>query len=137
VIISLTGQQKKAEHFQVRTGPDGKPQKTSRDQPQQAQDSSGRGGRFKQRIVAKKKEEYEDYAEQMKTLAGAIYSAGQRCDSGRIGQSKMSHLHPERDPPTSQKIVVRNYIKPGDCLTIFFNKGQKQIRQYQDCELHG
>src|ERR1700735_3004792 len=70
VIISLKGEQKKTQNFQVRMGSDGKPQKTSLDQPQQqAQDAGGRGGRFRQRVVAKKKEEYEDYAEQMKALA--------------------------------------------------------------------
>ena len=31
--ISLKGEQKKQEHFQVRLGPDGKPQKTSLDPP--------------------------------------------------------------------------------------------------------
>ena len=32
VTISLKGEQKKQQHFQVRLGPDGKPQKTSLDQ---------------------------------------------------------------------------------------------------------
>src|SRR5207344_198806 len=42
VTISLKGEQKKQEHFQVRTGPDGKPQKTSLDAPAQPQESGGR-----------------------------------------------------------------------------------------------
>lgn len=33
VTISLKGEQKKVEHFRVRLGPDGKPQKTSIDPP--------------------------------------------------------------------------------------------------------
>src|SRR6201987_1238116 len=69
--ISLKGEQKKQEHFQVRLGPDGKPQKTSTDPPaappQQA-DSGGRGGRLKQHVVEKKKEEFQDYADQIKAL---------------------------------------------------------------------
>src|ERR1700734_118433 len=45
VIISLKGEQKKTQHFQVRMGSDGKPQKTSLDQPAQQQQNSGaRGG---------------------------------------------------------------------------------------------
>src|SRR5208283_2704036 len=67
VTISLKGEQKKQEHFQVRLGPDGKPQKTSID-PAPA-DEGESGGRLKRHIVEKKKEEYKDYAEQMKALA--------------------------------------------------------------------
>jgi hypothetical protein len=70
VTISLKGEEKKQQHYQVQMGPDGKPQKTSLDSAPAAQpQSSGRGGRLKQRVVEKKKEEYEDYAEQMKALA--------------------------------------------------------------------
>src|SRR5215467_3245908 len=57
VTISLKGEQKKQEHFQVRVGPDGKQQKTSLDPPANAQPE---GGRLKKRIVEKKKEEYKD-----------------------------------------------------------------------------
>ena len=66
VTISLKGEQKKQEHFQVRLGPDGKPQKTSLDPPADTEES---GGRLKRHVVAKKKEEYKDYADQMKALA--------------------------------------------------------------------
>ena len=67
VNISLKGELKKQEHFQVRFGPDGKPQKTSLDPP--AEPPSG--GRLKKHIVEKKKEEYKEYAEQMKALGSA------------------------------------------------------------------
>src|SRR5215469_14643625 len=66
VTISLKGEQKKQEHFQVRLGPDGKPQKTSLDPP--PSDSSGHEGRLKKRIVDKKKEEYKEYADNIKAL---------------------------------------------------------------------
>src|SRR5579862_5672910 len=64
VTISLKGEQKKQEHFQVRNGPDGKPQKTSLDPPpaDSSSDQGGRRGRVKQHVVEKKKEEYKDYA---------------------------------------------------------------------------
>src|ERR1700747_3473462 len=61
--ISLKGEQKKQEHFQVRLGPDGKPQKTSMDPPAQPApppSTGGRGGRLKEHVVEKKKEEYKD-----------------------------------------------------------------------------
>src|ERR1700744_5896189 len=65
--ISLKGEQKKQEHFQVRLGPDGKPQKTPLDAQAPAA-SSGREGRLKEHIIEKKKEEYKDYADQIREL---------------------------------------------------------------------
>ncbi len=64
VAISLKGELKKQEHFKVRLGPDLKPQKTSLDPPTDAAAPSG--GRLKQHVVEKKKEEYKDYADQIK-----------------------------------------------------------------------
>jgi hypothetical protein len=96
VIISLKGEQKKIQNFQVRMGSDGKPQKTSLDQPQQqSQDSAGRGGRFKQRVVAKKKEEYEELCRADESSGPTIYPAGQRCDSGRLCQGQRL-IHAQR-----------------------------------------
>ena len=70
VTISLKGEQKKQEHFQVRLGPDGKPQKTSLDPPADtSSQQSGRRHRVKEHVVEKKKEEYKEYADQMKALA--------------------------------------------------------------------
>jgi hypothetical protein len=126
VIISLKGQQKKTEHFQVRMGSDGKPQKTSLDQPQQAQDSGGRGGRFKQRVVASKKEEYEEYAEQMKALTQQYIPPDKDAIQGAYAKGNVSFT-PGAGSPNEIKLVIQNYIKPGDSMTIFFNKEQKQI----------
>ena len=51
VTISLKGEQKKQEHFQVRLGPDGKPQKTSLDPPPEPPS----GGGLKKHIVERKR----------------------------------------------------------------------------------
>jgi hypothetical protein len=127
VIISLKGEQKKTQHFQVRMGSDGKPQKTSLDQPQQqAQDSGGRGGRLRQRVVAKKKEEYEDYAEQMKALAQQYIPPDKDAIQAAYAKGNVS-FSPGAGSPNEVKIVIQNYVKPGDSMTIFFNKEQKQM----------
>lgn len=127
VIISLQGQQKKTEHFQVRMGSDGKPQKTSLDQPQQqAQDSGARGGRLRQRVVARKKEEYEDYAEQMKALAQQYIPPDKDALQAAYAKGNVS-FSPDAGSPNEIKIVIQNYIKQGDSMTILFNKEQKQI----------
>ena len=50
--ISIKGDVKKVQHYQVRLGPDGKPQKTSLDPPTEAAPPSG--GRMKQRSSPRK-----------------------------------------------------------------------------------
>ena len=65
VTISLKGEERKQEHFQVRLGPDGKPQRTSLDPPPAP---PGQEGRLKRHIVEKKTEEYKEYADQIRAL---------------------------------------------------------------------
>src|SRR5271169_627629 len=107
VTISLKGEQKKVEHYQVRLGPDGKPQKTALDPPSDAGPS---GGRLKQRIVAKKKEEYTDYAQQMKALAQQYVPL-----DGNLLQQAFARGNVSIGPtgaPNELKLVIQNYLKP-------------------------
>jgi hypothetical protein len=121
VTISLKGEQKKVQHYQVREGSDGKPQKTSLDpaeQPQQPQ-----GGRLRQRVVAKKKEEFEDYAEQMKTTAGQYLPPDKDLLQAAYQKGNVAFA-PEG---ANMKITITNYVKQGDSMTILFDKAKKQI----------
>ena len=127
VTISLKGEQKKQEHFQVRVGPDGKQQKTSLDPPANTQPE---GGRLKKRIVEKKKEEYKDYADQMKTLAQQYVPPDkdmlqQAYQQGNITMGSV----PEN--PNAVKLVIKNYLKQGDSMTLIFDKAQKELLQVQ------
>lgn len=128
VTISLKGEQKKIQHYQVITGPDGKPVKTSLDPAPPAQDDSaaGRGGRLKQRIVTKKKEEYEDYAEEMKSVAGQYLPPNKDLIQAAYQKGNVSYA-PVPGDAAQIKILIHNYLKPNDSLTIFFDKAQKQI----------
>lgn len=127
VIISLKGEQKKTQNYQVRMGSDGKPQKTSLDQPAQQQpNAGGRGGRLKQHVIEKKKEEYEDYAESMKALAGQYIPPDKDAIQAAYAKGNISFA-PDPGSPDEIKITIKNYVKPGDSMTIFFNKAQKQI----------
>ncbi|MGA7920296.1 MAG: hypothetical protein WCA38_11545 [Candidatus Acidiferrales bacterium] len=127
VVISLKGQQKKTQKYQVRMGSDGKPQKTSLDAaPQAQQDAGGRGGRLKQRVIERKKEEYEDYAEQMKALAQQYIPPDKDAIQAAYAKGNISFT-PSAGAPDEVKIVIQNYLKPSDSMTIFFNKEQKQI----------
>lgn len=133
ITISLKGEQKKVEHFQVSQGPDGKPQKTSLDEPAAAAPS---GGRVKQHVVAKKKEEYKDYADQMKALAQQYVPP----DGALLQQSYAKGditLGPSAGAPNEVQLVIHNYVKPQDSMTLVFDKAQKslvrvQIASYMD-----
>jgi hypothetical protein len=121
VTISLKGEVKKVQHYQVREGSDGKPQKTSLDPAQQPQQPQG--GRLKQRVVAKKKEEFEDYAEQMKTTAGQYLPPDKDLIQGAYQKGNVA-LSPDG---SNVKITITNYVKQGDSMVIEFDKAKKQI----------
>jgi hypothetical protein len=128
VTISLKGEQKKQEHFQVRLGPDGKPQKTSLDPPDQP--SGGREGRLKERIIEKKKEEYGDYANQMKALAQQYIPPDKDLIQQAYAQGNIS-LSPAAGTPSEIQLVIKNYLKPGDSMTLVIDKAQHQLLRVQ------
>ena len=127
VIISLKGEQKKQEHFQVRVGPDGKQQKTSLDPPANAQPE---GGRLKKRIVEKKKEEYKDYADQMKALAQQYVPPDKDMLQQAFQQGNIT-MGSVPENPNAVKLVIKNYLKQGDSMTLIFDKAQKELLQLQ------
>src|SRR5580704_4401001 len=137
VTISLKGEQKKQEQFQVRLGPDGKPQKTSLDQP--ANTSSSQGGRprrLKEHVIAKKTEEYIEYADQMKALAQQYLPPSKERLQQAYEQGNVS-LGPVAGAPNEIQLIIRNYLKPQDSLTLVFDQAQKgllriQVASYMD-----
>lgn len=123
VTISLKGEQKKQEHFQVRLGPDGKPQKQSLDPPAAPPEHEGR---LKKHIVEKKTEEYKEYADQIKALIQQYVPPdrellGQAYDKGDI------MLGPQPGMPGQYRLVISNYIKQGDNMTLVIDKTQKEL----------
>jgi hypothetical protein len=126
VTISLKGEEKKQEHFQVRMGPDGKPLKTSLDPPTEA--SAPEGGRLKRHVVEKKKEEYKEYADRMKTLAQQYVSPDKDLLQQAYAQGNVT-LGPTAGAPNELQLVIHNYVKPQDSMTLVFDKAEKQLRQ--------
>jgi D-alanyl-D-alanine dipeptidase len=127
VTISLKGEQKKQEHFQVRLGPDGKPVKTSLDPPAEAAPS---GGRLKQRVVANKTEEYTDYANAMKALAQQYVPPSGDLLQQAYAQGNVT-LGPASGSPNEVQLVIHNYLKPQDSMTLVFDKQQKALLSVQ------
>jgi hypothetical protein len=127
VTISLKGEQKKQEHFQVRLGPDGKPQKTSLDPTAEPKES---GGRLKRHIVEKKKEEYKDYADQMKALAQQYVPPDKDLIQQAFEQGNIT-LGSVAGAPNDVQLVIHNYLKPQDSLTLVFDKTAKELLRVQ------
>jgi hypothetical protein len=122
VNISLKGELKQQQHYQVRLGPDGKPQKTSLDPPPEPPS----GGRLKRHIVEKKKEEYKEYAEQMKALAQQYVPPNGEMIQQAYAQGNIS-IVPGGGLPNQIKLVFHNYVKPQDSMSLIFDKAQKQL----------
>ena len=125
VTISLNGQERKQERFQVRMGPDDKPIKTPIDAPAQTQ--SAGGGRLRQRIVEKKKEEFQEYADQMKSLAQQYIPPEKDLIQEAYSKGNLSITPGAGGAPGRIQFLIRNYIRNGDSVTIIFDKDQKQL----------
>ncbi len=117
--VSVKGEVKKEELFQVRMGSDGQPQKTNLN-PDES--SGGRKHGIKHRI----KEDYENYGKEIAALA---QSYGQP-EPGRVQQlfEQGNVLLGSAGAPNEVKLVINGYQKPGDSVTIVFNKTQNTIQ---------
>lgn len=119
-IISLKGEEKARKQNRCYYGADGKVQKVSLDQPaQQPQPESGgrgrRGGRAKEKIVEKKKDEMKEYMEKAAALIHQYVPPNPQQiqaakDAGRIAVTPQ--------PGGKARLVISQYLKPGDSLTI-------------------
>src|SRR5258707_6906544 len=104
--ISLKGEVKKSQQFQVQIGPDGQQQKTELNPQPAAQPS---GGRFKERVVAKKKEEFEDYGQQIAAL-GKQYS---QLDMQALQQAhQQGNVSMQRNGAAgTASLIIKSYLK--------------------------
>jgi hypothetical protein len=125
--VSIKGEVKKQELFQVQMGPDGKPQKTPIG-PQQPPPSVS-GGRLKQRVVAKKKEEFQDYAHEIAALAQSYAQP----DPERLQQAfQQGNLTlGSAGAPGEVQMAIANYIKPNDSVQLVFSQAQKAMQSLQ------
>jgi hypothetical protein len=120
--VSVKGEEKKSELFRVRIGPDGQQQKTNLD-PDES--SGGRRHGIRHRIT----EDYENYGKQIAALAQSYAQP----DPGKLQQmfDQGDVLLGSAGSPYEVKVVVNGYMKPGDSVTIVFNKTQHAIQSLQ------
>jgi hypothetical protein len=124
--ISLKGEVKKTQTFQVVVSPDGQQQKTEIGASATPPPS---GGKFKQRIVAKKKEEYQEYGEQMAALAKQYAHPDPELLQQAYEKGNISAQLGGASGTVS--LVIRNYLKPGDSMTLAFSRQAKAIESLQ------
>ena len=112
--ISIKGEVKDTKMYLVQLGPDGKPQKTEISE-QKAQSGGGRQGRVKARVVEKKKEEYQEYGQQIGALAKQYTTP----NPDRLMQAKQQgNVSVQLGQGNTISLVIKNYVKPNDSVTM-------------------
>jgi len=120
--IIVKGEVKKEELFQVRLGPDGKPQRVLTGSTPPSSPTVGKVRRIVKRNMTR---EYEEYAKQIGVLAQSYAQS----DPQRLQQA-YEHGNVTAGPtglPGGVRVVIANYIKPKDSVVIVFNQPQKMI----------
>jgi hypothetical protein len=123
---ALKGDVKSEKLFQVRLGPDGKPQKTeTMGTPQ----SSGGDHGIRGHIKEKKQEEFKEYGQQI----GALAQQYAQPDPQRLQQAfqQGNVMLGSGGAPGEVKMVIKNYVKPNDQVTLIFNQQAKAIQSMQ------
>jgi hypothetical protein len=125
--ISIKGEVKKQNFYQVRLGPDGKPQKMALN-PQEPP-SGGRQHGIKHRVKEKKTEEFEDYGQQIASLAQSY--AKPDPDKIQEAYQQGNVLVGPTSTPNESRLVIQNYLKPGDSVTFVFDRTRKVVQSIQ------
>jgi hypothetical protein len=120
--IIIKGELKKQEHFRVQLGPDGKAQKISLDPPT----SEPHRGPLVKHIAEKKKEEFKEYSAQVRELIQQYVPLEKDLLEQAFQQGKiMIGLAPKAEG--QYRMVISNYIKKGDNMTLVIDKAQKSV----------
>ena len=112
--ISIKGEVKDTKIYQVQMV-NGQQQKTLVNN--QSAQSEGREGRIKERIVEKKTEEYEQYGQEIGALAKQYTTPNPEALMQAKQQGNLS-LVPAAG---TVSLVIKNYVKPGDSVTMTIN----------------
>jgi hypothetical protein len=119
--LSLKGEDKPPTQSMCMYGPDGKVQKTPIGPPPQAPS----GGRLKQRVVTKKKEEMKDYMGQVKDLLNMYVPPDPQRMQEAFQAGKVS-LNATAGAGIAN-VVFKDYALTGDQMTISFSTATKTI----------
>ncbi len=119
--ISIKGEVKDTKVYQVQMV-NGQQQKTEVSN-QQAQ-QGGREGRLKEHVIEKKKEEYQEYGQQIGALAKQYTTP----DPDRLMQAKQAGNVSLQPGSGTVALVIKNYVKQGDSVTFTLDPQTKQLQ---------
>jgi hypothetical protein len=117
--LTLKGDQKPPTQNRCQYGPDGQIVKTPMGPPPEQPS----GGRMKQRVVEKKKEEMKDYMQDVKGVL-AMYVPPDPQKMQQAYEAGNVSLNPA---PGAMNLIFTNYAQPGDKMTLTFDTGAKKI----------
>lgn len=117
--VTLKGDAKPPSTNLCRYGPDGQVQKT----PIGSAPEEPSGGRMKQRVIAKKKEEMQDYMGDVKGLLSQYVPPDPQKMQHAFQAGNVS-LSPG---PSAVDLIFTNYAQPGDRMALTFDTAAKKI----------
>jgi len=120
--IALKGEVKDTKVYQVQMGPGGQQKTEVSNEP--AQSAGGREGRLKKHVIEKKKEEFQEYGQQI----GALAKQYTQPDPDRLAQAKQQgniSLQPVGNGVVN--LIIKNYVKPNDSVTLAIDGQTKQL----------
>ena len=118
--VSLKGEVKKSTTYQCHYGPDGSVQKVETSSSPSA--AAPQGGRLRQHVVEKKKDELKEYMEQ----AGALIKQYVPPDPQRM-KADSNNVSLNRGGGGGLDLEFKNYVKPGDLLSLTFDPAAKAL----------
>jgi hypothetical protein len=119
----MNGEVKKTEEFNCHYGPDGKVFKSPVGGQTDSADSS-RGGRFRQRVVAKKKAEMKDYMQDV----GHVIQLYVPPDPAKMEKAIQARNVSLSRSSGLANIAFKDYALPGDSMTIGYDGQARKIR---------
>jgi hypothetical protein len=123
-VMKMKGEVKSNTLNQVFFGPDGKPQTTQLSAPPPEQDSGGRRrGRAKEKVVENKKEEMQEYIQQLVKLSNSYLILPKEkmqalAQTGQVAQDA-----------AGMQITAKDFLQPGDTLVLTFDPATKRQRK--------
>jgi hypothetical protein len=124
--VTVKGDVKKQDLFQVELGPDGKPRRTPIAQDDPNTSSSGRQHGITHKLMEKKTKEFDQYAAQIKELAQSYAQP----DPERLQEAyKQGNVAiGAGSAPGNVRLVIRDYLKHGDSVTFSVNPSKKELQ---------
>jgi hypothetical protein len=125
--ISVKGNVKDVKVYQVHLGPAGQPEKV--EISNMPTSSGGRKHGVAHHVKEKKGEEYKEYGQQIAALAQQYVQP----DPERLQRafSEGNLMLGSAGAPGEVKMVIKNYVKPDDQVTLIFNRQAKAIQALQ------